>query len=198
MSAASRFAELLLAFEARVLRWLVFSSLHPYRVQRQVDGRLNLQAVNEKNGLGMPEIPSVPKAHGTPGVREECRPGTIVLVGFQGGNPKAPFVAHYLEPVRAAGETETPSTPLSLEIEAQNTVQIEAQNTVEIEAQTEIRVGAGAAQGAARIGDSVTVLLPPATFVGKIGGVDAVGMVVWSPGQTIGTITTGSAKVRIE
>jgi hypothetical protein len=182
VSAASEFADLLRHVEARVLRWLAFSSLHPYRVQTQAGERLNLQAVNEDNGLRMPEIPSVPKAHGTPGVREVCRPGTIVLVGFQRGNPKAPFVAHYLEPVRASGEAATPSTPLELELDAQ----------------TEIRIGAEATAGAARVGDTVTVLLPPATFVGKIGGADAVGMVIWSPGQTTGTITTGSAKVRVE
>lgn len=182
MSAAVELANVLRFVEERVLRWLAFSSLHPYRVQTQVGDCLNLQAVNEDNGLRMPEIPSVPKAHGTPGVREVCRPGTIVLVGFQRGNPKAPFVAHYLEPVRALGEAATPSSPLELEFDAQ----------------TAIRVGAEATAAAARVSDTVTVLLPPATFVGKIGGVDAVGMVVWSPGQTTGTITTGSAKVRIE
>ena len=182
MSAASELADLLRFVEARVLRWMAFSSLHPYRVQRQVGDRLNLQAVNEKNGLGMPEIPNVPKAHGSPGIREECRPGTIVLVSFQGGSPKAPFVAHYLEPVRGAGEAETPTTPIELELDAQN----------------EITIGAAATAAAARVGDTVTVLLPPATFVGTIGGSPASGMVVWSPGQTTGTITTGSAKVRVE
>ncbi|XXY23363.1 hypothetical protein WME88_27505 [Sorangium sp. So ce216] len=181
MSAASEFAQLLRFVEERVLRWLVFSSFHPYRVQKQVGDRLNLQAVNEDNGLRMPEIPNVPKAHGTPGVREACRPGTIVLVGFHSGDPGAPYVAHYIDPVRRPDEAETPQTPLTLELDAED----------------EIRAGAGATLGAARISDTVTTLLPPATFVGTINGLPASGMVIWSPGQTTGSITTGSGKVKV-
>jgi hypothetical protein len=182
MSAADELANLFRAVENSIRRWLVFSSLHPYRVQQQVGDRLNLQAVNEDDELRMPEIPNVPKAYGMQGVRERCRPGTIVLVGFHRGNPKAPFVAHYIEPVRRAGEAETPATPLELELDAQD----------------EIRVGGAAAVAAAtRTGDTVTVLLPPATFVGTIGGSPATGMVIWSPGQTMGNVGPGSAKVKI-
>jgi hypothetical protein len=50
--------------------------------------------------------------------------------------------------------------------------------------------------GVARLGDTVTVLLPPATFTGTIGGVASSGIVVWAPGQTIGTITTSSARTK--
>lgn len=50
--------------------------------------------------------------------------------------------------------------------------------------------------GVARLGDTVTVLLPPATFSGTIGGSPATGMVVWAPGQTTGTIVTSSARTK--
>ncbi|XXX73875.1 hypothetical protein WMF30_40135 [Sorangium sp. So ce134] len=182
MSAAAELARLLRFIESCIHRRMAYSWVHPYRVMSQntVSGRLSLQAVNEGDILP-PQLVEVPKAHGTPGVDERCRPGTIVLVGFQGGDPGAPFVAHYIEPVRRPGEAETPVTPLELELDAQN----------------EIRAGAGATLGAARVNDTVTVLLPPATFVGTINGLPASGMVIWSPGQTTGTITTGSAKVKI-
>ncbi|KYF64529.1 hypothetical protein [Sorangium cellulosum] len=182
MSAAPDLARLLRFIESGIRRLMVYSWVHPYRVMSQnvVSGRLNLQAVNEGDVL-LPQLVEVPKAHGSPGIDEKCRPGTIVLVGFQGGNPGAPFIAHYIEPVRRPGEAETPQTPLELELDAEN----------------EIRAGAGATRGGARVNDTVTVLLPPATFVGTIGGSPASGMVVWSPGQTTGTITTGSGKVKI-
>jgi hypothetical protein len=38
----------------------------------------------------------IPKAHGLPGSSSQLAPGTQVLVGFIGGNPGKPFVAHYL------------------------------------------------------------------------------------------------------
>lgn len=182
MSAAAEFAGLFELVVERARRWLVYSSLHPYRVVEQIGDRLELQAVNEDPRLRLPELRAVPKSHGMSGVREVCRPGTIVLVGFQRANPSAPFVAHYLDPVLRTGVSDAPQTPLELELDAEH----------------EIRVGAAAAQEAARKGDTVTVLLPPAMFTGTIGGSPATGMVVWSPGQTTGTITTGSAKVRVE
>lgn len=49
--------------------------------------------------------------------------------------------------------------------------------------------------GIARLGDTVTVLLPPATFSGTIGGSPATGMVVWAT-QTTGTIVTSSARTK--
>lgn len=56
------------------------------------------------------------------------------------------------------------------------------------------KLSGGPFAGLARLGDSVTVMLPPANFSGTISGSPASGMVVWSPGQTMGTITTSSAK----
>jgi hypothetical protein len=58
-----------------------------------------------------------------------------------------------------------------------------------------VKLGAGPFAGLARLNDTVTVMLPPATFSGTIGGSPASGLVVW-PGQTLGTITTSSAKTK--
>ncbi len=49
--------------------------------------------------------------------------------------------------------------------------------------------------GVARLGDTVTVLLPPATFSGTINGLPATGIVVWAT-QSLGTITTSSARTK--
>lgn len=59
------------------------------------------------------------------------------------------------------------------------------------------RLSAGPFAGAARLGDTVTVMLPPATFSGTINLLPASGIVVWAPGQTIGTITEASAKTKV-
>jgi len=59
-----------------------------------------------------------------------------------------------------------------------------------------VRLGAGPFAGAARLGDTVTVMLPPATFSGTIGGSPASGLVVW-PGQTLGNISVASAKTKV-
>jgi hypothetical protein len=56
-------------------------------------------------------------------------------------------------------------------------------------------LSAGPFAGVARLGDTVTVLLPPATFSGTINGLPASGVVVWST-QTLGNISTSSAKTK--
>lgn len=62
-----------------------------------------------------------------------------------------------------------------------------------------VKLSAGPFAGVAGQGDTVVMMLPPATFSGTIviGGTPspASGMVVW-PGQTTGTITTASAKTK--
>ncbi|WP_437958598.1 hypothetical protein WME76_02310 [Sorangium sp. So ce119] len=148
-----------------------FLGRYRYRVI-QMDGDLAvLQAVRKDAGL--PDLPSVPVAAGMAGLVAELAPSAIVLVEFIEGDPRYPIITGFS---RDGGATFYPLT-------------------LTIEAQTQIRLGASAAQGVARQGDTVTVLLPPATFTGTIGGSPAAGMVVWSPGQTTGTITTSSAKV---
>ena len=63
-----------------------------------------------------------------------------------------------------------------------------------------VKLGAGPFAGVAGLGDTVTVMLPPATFTGTIviSGTPspASGLVVWSPGQTLGQISTSSAKTK--
>ncbi|HMI84870.1 MAG TPA: hypothetical protein VK550_12305 [Polyangiaceae bacterium] len=58
-----------------------------------------------------------------------------------------------------------------------------------------VKLGAGPFAGVARQGDTVTVMLPPATFSGTINGLPAQGLVVW-PGQTLGQISIASAKTK--
>lgn len=53
------------------------------------------------------------------------------------------------------------------------------------------------ANGAARQGDTVEVLLPPMVFVGQISGNPATGMISAPNMKTLGSITTASAKVKI-
>lgn len=59
-----------------------------------------------------------------------------------------------------------------------------------------VKLGAGPFAGAARQNDTVTTLLPPATFTGQINGLPAQGLVVW-PGQTLGNIAIASTKTKV-
>jgi hypothetical protein len=112
MSAPSILADLFRAVEERMRRRLIFASLHPYRIVRQSGARVSLQAVNEREVL-LPQLVEVDKAHGAQGLSELCGGGGIVLVGFQGGSPGAPFVASYLD-----------ARPLEVELDAVNDVRI--------------------------------------------------------------------------
>jgi hypothetical protein len=58
-----------------------------------------------------------------------------------------------------------------------------------------VKLAAGPFAGVAGQGDTVTTMLPPATFSGTINGLPAQGLVVW-PGQTLGQISTSSAKTK--
>lgn len=60
------------------------------------------------------------------------------------------------------------------------------------------KLDSGPFPGAARIGDTVRVLLPPAVFTGVIGGAPASGVLTFTTGYTLGNIETGSVKVGIE
>lgn len=85
--------------------WRTFLGFYPYRVQAQDGERLTLQSV----GTALPDQLHLDKAHGMAGAGEQCALGSIVLVGFQGGDPGAPFVAFYLPsvPVRATVDATT-------------------------------------------------------------------------------------------
>jgi hypothetical protein len=60
-----------------------------------------------------------------------------------------------------------------------------------------ITIGGAGAAPAARQGDAVEVLLPPAIFSGTIGGVPASGVLTFPLVKTMGVITAGSGKVGI-
>lgn len=95
--------------------------------------------------------------------------GDEVIIAFRDANPARPVVVGW----------EFASTPSKLTIDA---------DTVDL--------GEGATEGVARLGDTVAVMLPPAVFTGTVNGLPASGMVVYTPPQTTGTITTSSVKVR--
>lgn len=58
------------------------------------------------------------------------------------------------------------------------------------------KISEGPFAGVVRLGDTVTVMLPPAAFSGLINALPASGLVTWAPGQTIGTCTVSSAKTK--
>lgn len=60
------------------------------------------------------------------------------------------------------------------------------------------KLGSGPFPLAARAGDTVKVLLPPAVFTGLIGVTPASGVLTYPTGYTLGTIETSSSKTGIE
>jgi hypothetical protein len=71
-------------------------------------GTASLTAVEAFDGLPAEILADqlyIPKAHGIPGTTSTIAPGTVVAVGFIGGNPARPFVAFYL-----------PGQPLPIEV----------------------------------------------------------------------------------
>jgi hypothetical protein len=123
-------ADLFLRIVEHITKKTRYYGFYPYRVVEQVGDRLSLQAVGSVEGL--PDQLLLDKAHGFAGVKEVCAPASLVLVGFQGGSPGAPFIAFFL-----------PSTPVS----------------VTIDAQTEIRLG-DAVGSVIRSGDTVSISGP--------------------------------------
>lgn len=117
--------------------------------------------------VGLPDILPVSQWPGVAGVHAELAPGTVVLVQFIEGNRTLPIVTHYV------GKDGTDFVPVSLVI--------------------------GGADGApaARLGDAVEVLLPPATLNGTLSGAPITGVISFLLPKAEGKITAGSAKVRI-
>jgi hypothetical protein len=97
--------------------WRTYLGFYPYRVQSQTGDRLTLQSV----GTGMDDEIQLDKAHGMAGQSEQNALGSIVLVGFQGGDRGAPFVAFYL-----------PSVPVRATIDASGTIELGAGGTVAV------------------------------------------------------------------
>lgn len=122
--------------------------------------------------VGLPDILPVSQWPGVAGVHAELSPGSIVLVTFIEGNRTLPIITHY------SGKDGTGFAPASIVI--------------------------GDADGppAARLGDAVEVLLPPATLngtiiIGTAPPAPITGVISFLLPKGEGTITAGSHKVKI-
>jgi hypothetical protein len=117
--------------------------------------------------VGLPDLLPISQWPGVAGTHAELAPGTVVLVEFVEGDRGMPVITHFV------GKDGSDFTPVSLVL--------------------------GGIDGppAARSGDAVEVLLPPAVFSGTIGGAPASGVLTFPLMKTSGTITAGSAKVKI-
>ena len=118
---------------------------------------------------GLPDQVTLDMWPGVSGVHAKLAKGTQVGVSFFGGDASDPFVASF---VGRAGPAEIPEG---------------------------LEIGGPGGALAARQGDVVDVLLPPAIFSGTIGGSPATGVLTFAVNKTLGIITGGSAKeVRIK
>lgn len=117
---------------------------------------------------GLPHLLPLSLWPGVPGAFPELTPGAEVLVSFIEGDPTQPIVTSFV------GADGPGFVAVSLTL------------------------GGIAGAPAARLGDSVEVTLPPASFQGTVGGSPATGTVTWTPPQkAFGTITSGSSKVKV-
>ncbi|MFS8068764.1 MAG: hypothetical protein ACMG6S_20580 [Byssovorax sp.] len=140
--------ELLRSIVEHLTKKTMFYGFYRYRVISQTEAfelggggtggdMVTLQAASKLDGL--PGLVSLPKNHGLAGTTEHLAPSTLVLVGFEGGNPGAPFVCHVL-PGQAL--------PLSITIGAVDTidassgdVNVDASDTANIIAGTAVYIG---------------------------------------------------------
>jgi hypothetical protein len=80
----------------------------------------------------------LPKAHGFASVTEDLMPSAMVLVQFEGGDPGAPFVVHYLSGPPIARNTAIASSEKftvdsgDITATAKDTAQVFADNRVEL------------------------------------------------------------------
>lgn len=116
---------------------------------------------------GLPDLLPLSMWPGIAGAHAELAPGAEVLVSFLEGDRAQPIVTHF------AGADGQGFEPVRLHL------------------------GGTSGAPAARQGDAVEVLLPPAMFAGTIGGSPASGVLTFTASKMLGTITAGSGKVRI-
>ncbi len=122
-----------------------YGRLYEYRVIAMAGDRVALQALAEKAD-GVPDLIPTSVWAGISGYRATLAPGSRVLVGFIGGNPRKPYVAAY-EPPEADGWR-----PLVLEFDAL----------------TEIVLGGVTASGVATQTTMATLLTELATLCGLL------------------------------
>lgn len=120
-----------------------------------------------RNLVGLPDLLPISMWPGVAGVHAELAPGAEVLVQFLEGDRAQPIVTAF------AGKDGAGFVP------------------------TQLMLGGAGGAPAARQGDAVEVLLPPAVFSGTINGQPATGMLTFPVNKALGTITAGSGKVRI-
>lgn len=116
---------------------------------------------------GLPDLRAVSQWPGVPGAQLTLTLGAEVIVQFVDADPAQPIITAYAGP---GGAGFVPQLMV---------------------------IGGADGPAAARQGDSVQVLLPPAQFAGTINGLPATGVVSWLAPTADGTITGGSGKVRI-
>lgn len=181
------------ADELRVSAWVGGSADEPDRlggllraiVARVTDGRLHgcyryrvVRQVAERVELqavrqaaGLPDLGPVSLWPGLAGLATRLTPGAEVLVSFVEGDRTQPVVTAF------AGPGATGFVPIGLVL------------------------GGDAGPPAARQGDAVEVILPPAVFSGTIGVPPAAqpitGVIQWPATKALGVITAGSSKVGI-
>jgi hypothetical protein len=142
---------------------------YAYRVVRMDGDRVQCQAVSKAAGL--PDVLPVSMVPGMAGAHAQLTPGAGIYLEFVAGDRTQPIITGF------AGKDGTGFVPISLGI----------------------CEGPAPAPAAARVGDAVQVTLPPGPFSGTLNGVTPIsGTITWAPPATAqGTITAGSAKVRI-
>lgn len=150
-------------------------------VQRSTDGRLwgayryrvvrtageRVELQAVRRIVGLPDLLPISMWPGVPGAYAELAPGAEVLVSFIEGDRAQPVVTHF------AGVDGVGFVPGSLIL------------------------GGKTGSPAARQGDGIEALLPPALFTGTVGGSPATGTIAWASPKLVGVITGGSGKVRI-
>jgi hypothetical protein len=120
-----------------------------------------------RKASGLPDMLPLSMWPGIAGAHAVLTPGAEVLVEFIEGDRTMPVVTHF------AGKDGAGFVPVHLTLGGE--------------------IGAPAA----RQGDAVEVLLPPAVFSGTIGGTPATGVLTFPLVKTLGVITAGSSKVGI-
>lgn len=149
--------------------------------QRSLDGRLygkykyrvvrmsgdRVEMQSVRRVVGLPDLLPVSMWPGVAGAHAKLSPGAEVLVEFIEGDRAQPIVTHF------AGKDGNGFVPV------------------------EITLGGDEGAPAARQGDAVECLLPPAVFSGTIGGAPATGVLTFTMSKCIGSITAGSSKVKV-
>ncbi len=168
---ADRLKKAIFAFVRELFPQADFFGFYLYSVAAWNDGEQIGDLTPSASTAGLPAIRCPVRL---PGLKVNLRVGQEVLVGFDNHDPTRPFIAHL-------GTLGTGLFPLSTTLEA-----------------GAIKIGDGATLGAARNTDPVSV--GTLSFVPGSGGAQLLynGTPVTSAVQITGTITGGSAKVRVE